>query len=131
MKRVVIVPDGVGDWPLKELGSKTPLEVARKPNLDRLSREFILGALKTCPNGMYPGSDVCGLSLMGYDPERGYTGRAPLEAANLNIVLAPNELAFRMNLVTEENGVLTDYSADHVTTEEAKVIELSVLSALC
>ena len=122
MKRVVIVPDGVGDWPLKELGDKTPLQAAFKPNLDELSRHSILGTLKTCPDGMYPGSDVCGLSLMGYDPKVGYTGRAPLEAANLGIVLKPGELAFRCNLVTEENGVLTDYSADHISTKEADVL---------
>lgn len=122
MKRVVIVPDGVGDWPLKELGNKTPLEVAQKPNLDHLSKNYILGTLKTCPDGMYPGSDVCGLSLMGYDPKLCYTGRAPLEAANLGIVLKPGELAFRCNLVSEENGILTDYSADHISTEDARIL---------
>ena len=122
MKRVVIVPDGVGDWPIKELGNKTPLEVANKPNLDELSKSSILGTLKTCPDGMYPGSDVCGLSLMGYDPKIGYTGRAPLEAANLGILLKSGELAFRCNLVTEENGILTDYSADHISSEEAAVL---------
>ncbi|OGW87784.1 MAG: cofactor-independent phosphoglycerate mutase [Omnitrophica bacterium RIFCSPLOWO2_01_FULL_45_10b] len=122
MKRIVIVPDGVGDWPLKELGNKTPLQAASKPNLDDLSRHSILGTLKTCPDGMYPGSDVCGLSLMGYDPKCVYTGRAPLEAANIGIVLKPGELAFRCNLVSEEKGVLTDYSADHITTEEAQIL---------
>lgn len=122
MKRIVIVPDGVGDWPLKELGNKTPLDVAKKPNLDELSRNSILGTLKTCPDGMYPGSDVCGLSLMGYDPKIVYTGRAPLEAANIGIMLKPNELAFRCNLVHAENGILTDYSADHISTEEADVL---------
>ena len=122
MKRIVIVPDGVGDWPLKELGNKTPLEAAHKPNLDALSKNSILGTLKTCPDGMYPGSDVCGLSLMGYDPKIGYTGRAPLEAANLGILLKPGELAFRCNLVSEEKGVLTDYSADHISTEDASVL---------
>lgn len=122
MKRVVIVPDGVADWPLKELGNKTPLQVAQKPNLDDLCQHSILGTLKTCPDGMYPGSDVCGLSLMGYDPKIGYTGRAPLEAANLGIVLKPGEWAFRCNLVSEENGVLTDYSAGHIGTEEAQIL---------
>ncbi|MBI4373113.1 MAG: cofactor-independent phosphoglycerate mutase [Candidatus Omnitrophica bacterium] len=122
MKRVVIVPDGVGDWPIKELGGKTPLQAARKPNLDDLCKHSILGTLKTCPDGMYPGSDVCGLSLMGYDPKIGYTGRAPLEAANVGILLQPGELAFRCNLVHEEKGILTDYSADHITTDEANVL---------
>ncbi len=122
MKRVVIVPDGVGDWPLKELGNKTPLEVAQKPHLDNLSKNYILGTLKTCPDGMYPGSDVCGLSLMGYDPKICYTGRAPLEAANIGIVLKPGELAFRCNLVNEEKEILMDYSADHISTEEADIL---------
>lgn len=122
MKRVVIVPDGVADWPIKELGNKTPLEVAEKPHLDHLSKVSVLGTLKTCPDGMYPGSDVCGLALMGYDPRSSYTGRAPLEAANMNLVLGPDELVFRCNLVTQEKGVLTDYSADHVSTEEANVL---------
>ncbi|MBI4394899.1 MAG: cofactor-independent phosphoglycerate mutase [Candidatus Omnitrophica bacterium] len=122
MKHVVIVPDGVGDWPLKELGNKTPLQAAQKPHLDDLCRNSILGTLKTCPDGMYPGSDVCGLSLMGYDPKIGYTGRAPLEAANIGILLKPGELAFRCNLVHEKNGILTDYSADHISTEEADIL---------
>ncbi len=122
MKRVVIVPDGVGDWPVPELGGRTPLEAARKPQMNALAREGVLGTLKTCPDGMSPGSDVCGLSLMGYDPKVGYSGRAPLEASNLGIVLGPDELAFRCNLVSEEDGILTDYSAGHVTTEEATVL---------
>ena len=78
MKYAVIVPDGLGDWPIPELGNQTPLEAARTPNLDRLAREGILGTLQTAPPGMYPGSDVCGLSLMGYDAKAFYTGRAPL-----------------------------------------------------
>ena len=122
MKHIVIVPDGVGDWPLADLGNRTPLEAAHKPHLDELSRNYVLGTLKTCPDGMYPGSDVCGLSLMGYDSKVVYTGRAPLEAANIGIVLKAGELAFRCNLVHEENGILTDYSADHISTEEAGLL---------
>ena len=122
MKYLIIVPDGLGDWPIKELKNKTVLEAADVPNLHALSKKYILGTLRTAPEGMYPGSDVCGLSLMGYDPKQSYTGRAPLEAANLGLVLNPGELAFRMNLVNAEDGVLTDYSADHVTTEEASVL---------
>ena len=122
MKYLVIVPDGLGDWPIAELGNKTPLEAAQLPHLHALAKQSIVGTLRTAPEGMYPGSDVCGLSLMGYDPKSCYTGRAPLEAANLGIVLAPGELAFRANLVAVENEVLTDYSADHINTEEAKVL---------
>ena len=120
MKYAVIVPDGLGDWPIPELGNKTPLEAAKTPNLDRLASEGILGTLHTTPPGMYPGSDVCGLSLMGYDPTTCYTGRAPLEAASLGIDVKPGEKVFRCNLVTAKGEVLEDYSAGHISTEEAK-----------
>lgn len=120
MKYAVIVPDGLGDWPIREFGNRTPLEAARTPNLDRLAQEGILGTLQTVPPGMYPGSDVCGLSLMGYDAEKCYTGRAPLEAASLGIELKEGEKIFRCNLVTAKGDVLEDYSAGHITTEEAK-----------
>lgn len=120
MKYAVIVPDGLGDWPIKELGNKTPLEAARTPNLDKLAQEGILGTLQTAPVGMYPGSDVCGLSLMGYDAEKCYTGRAPLEAASLGIELKEGEKIFRCNLVTAKGDVLQDYSGGHISTEEAK-----------
>lgn len=129
MKYAVIVPDGLGDWPIASLGNKTPLEAAKLPHLHALSKESILGTLHTAPQGMYPGSDVCGLSLMGYNPRECYTGRAPLEAANLGITLKPGEMAFRTNLVNVEGDVLTDYSADHVTTEEATVLIQAVQKA--
>lgn len=120
MKYAVIVPDGLGDWPIPEFGNKTPLEAAETPNLDRLAKEGILGTLQTAPPGMYPGSDVCGLSLMGYDPSQCYTGRAPLEAASLGIKLQKGEKIFRCNLVTAEGDTLRDYSAGHISTEEAE-----------
>lgn len=120
MKYAVIVPDGLGDWPIAELGGKTPLEAAHTPNLDKLAREGILGTVKTTPEGMVPGSDVCALSLMGYDPARCYTGRAPLEAASLGISVEGKQKVFRCNLVTAKGDLLEDYSAGHVTTEEAK-----------
>lgn len=120
MKYAVIVPDGLGDWPIKEFGNKTPLEAARTPNLDKLAQEGILGTLQTAPPGMYPGSDVCGLSLMGYDAGKCYTGRAPLEAASLGIDVKEGEKVFRTNLVTVKGDVLEDYSAGHVTTDEAR-----------
>ncbi len=122
MKYAIVVPDGLGDWPIKEFGNKTPLEAGRTPHLDKLAREGILGTLQTAPVGMYPGSDVCGLSLMGYDAEKCYTGRAPLEAASLGIELKEGEKIFRCNLVTTQGDVLEDYSAGHVTTEEAKTL---------
>lgn len=120
MKYAIIVPDGLGDWPIKEFGNKTPLEAARTPNLDRLAQEGVLGTLQTAPKGMYPGSDVCGLSLMGYDAEKCYTGRAPLEAASLGIDVKEGQKVFRTNLVTAKGDVLEDYSGGHVTTDEAR-----------
>lgn len=126
MKYAVIVPDGLGDWPIKEFGNKTPLEAAHTPNLDKLSQEGILGTLQTAPVGMYPGSDVCGLSLMGYDPEQCYTGRAPLEAASLGVELKEGEKIFRCNLVTAKGDLLEDYSAGHISTEEAKELMLAL-----
>lgn len=126
MKYAVIVPDGLGDLPIPEFKGKTPLEAARTPNLDQLSKESILGTLQTAPKGMYPGSDVCGLSLMGYDPKVCYTGRAPLEAASLGVEVKEGEKIFRCNLVTARGNVLVDYSGDHVSTEEARELIESV-----
>ncbi|MBN1688729.1 MAG: cofactor-independent phosphoglycerate mutase [Candidatus Omnitrophica bacterium] len=122
MKYAFIVPDGLGDWPFQGLGNKTPLEVAKIPHLNGLSQKSILGTLKTVPDGMYPGSDVCGLSLLGYDPSQSYSGRAPLEAANLGLILKEGEMAYRTNLVTVEGDILADYSAGHVSTEEAVLL---------
>jgi 2,3-bisphosphoglycerate-independent phosphoglycerate mutase len=119
MKFAMVVPDGLADRPVAELGGKTPLEAGAIPNLYGLSRQSILGTVRTVPKGMYPGSDICGLSLMGYDPRSCYSGRAPLEAANLGLVMIPGEIAFRTNLVTVEGEILTDYSAGHISSEEA------------
>jgi len=119
MKYVVVVGDGMADHPVRKLGGKTPLEVAHKPNLDSLCRRGRMGMLKTVPNGMPPGSDVANLSILGYRPETCYTGRGPLEAADLGVKLGPNDVAFRCNLITEREGRMYDYSAGHVSTEEA------------
>lgn len=119
MKYVIVVGDGMADHPVRKLGGKTPLEVAHKPNLDSLSRKGRMGMLKTVPNGMPPGSDVANLSILGYRPETCYTGRGPLEAADLGVKLGPNDVAFRCNLITEKEGRMHDYSAGHISTEEA------------
>lgn len=119
MKYLLIVGDGMADYPLKELGNRTPLETARTPNLDRLCARGLVGRARTVPQGMEPGSDVANLSLLGYDPERYHSGRAPLEAASMGVDLKEDEVAFRANLVTVEYGVLADYSAGHISTEEA------------
>jgi 2,3-bisphosphoglycerate-independent phosphoglycerate mutase len=121
-KYIMIVGDGMADYPLESLGGKTPLEAARIPNMDRLAREGAGGRLKTVPGGLTPSSDVANLSLLGYDPAKCYSGRGPLEAASLGINLEPDELAFRCNLVTVSQGKLSDYSAGHISTREAAIL---------
>lgn len=126
MKYVLVQGDGMPDHPVSALGGKTPLEAARKPNLDRIAREGRLGLVETIPSGLPPGSDVGNLSLMGYDPNVYYTGRSPLEAAAMGVKLGLNDYSFRMNLVTlsgdKGEEKMEDYSAGHITTDEAKAI---------
>jgi len=130
MKYVVVVPDGVSDVPLKELGNKTPLEVAQHPNMDRVAREGVTGWARTIPTGFPPGSDVGCMSVFGYNPRRHHTGRAPLEAAAQGIVLRPDEVAFRCNTVTVTDGILADYSAGHIESADAAELIRSVDEAL-
>ena len=124
MKYIILVGDGMGDYPIAELGGRTVLEAAATRNLDELARQGELGCARTIPKGMDPGSDIANLSIIGYDPARYHTGRAPLEAAALGVALGPEDVAFRCNLVTlrqEEIGlVMEDYSAGHISSEEAK-----------
>lgn len=126
MKYVVILGDGMADYPSKALGGRTPLEVANKPNIDALCKKGKLGLVKTVPDGMKPGSDVANLAMMGYDPQKYYTGRSPLEALSIGIDMKDDDVAIRCNLVTlsdEENFIdktMIDYSAEEITTEEAK-----------
>ncbi|MFH1360817.1 MAG: cofactor-independent phosphoglycerate mutase [Candidatus Omnitrophota bacterium] len=127
MKYIVLVPDGVADYPISELGGKTPLEVARTTNMDFLAQNGFTGLVQTIPPKMKPGSDIGNLALLGYDPKKYYFGRAPLEAANLDIRLADDEVAFRCNLVTVEAGRMIDYSAGHIPTKEASEL-ISALS---
>lgn len=123
-KYVILVGDGMADYPLQELGGKTPLEAANTPHIDRLLAIGRVGTVRTIPVDMEPGSDVANMSLLGYDPRKYHTGRAPLEAASMGVQLAPSEVAFRCNLVTLEvdgEGVqrMLDYSSGHITTAEA------------
>ena len=127
MKYLILVGDGMGDYPTAELDGKTALEVASTPAMDELCRkgEFFLN--HTVPDGFPPGSDVANMSLMGYDPALYYTGRAPLEAVSMGISLASDEIAFRCNLVTldrSDNGRITmrDFSAGHISSEESRQI---------
>ncbi|MDP2799261.1 MAG: cofactor-independent phosphoglycerate mutase, partial [Deltaproteobacteria bacterium] len=127
MKYVVLIGDGMGDYPLEELGGKTPLQAASTPAMDFLAREGELGLVKTVPPGFEPGSDVANLSILGYDPASCYTGRGPLEAGSMGITLSPDDVAFRCNLVTldfmaDGRVVMVDYSGGHISTEEARVM---------
>jgi len=124
MKYVVVIADGMADYEIEELGNKTPLEIAEKPLIDELAKDSLCGLLKTVPEGMQPGSDIANLSLFGYDPKIYFTGRAPLEAVSMGINMDLQDVAYRCNLTTfraEENKILMDdYSAGHISTEEAK-----------
>ena len=122
MKYIVLVGDGMADYPIKELGDRTPLEVARTPNMDFIARHGRLGRIKTIPDKMSPASDVANISILGYDPEKYYTGRGPLEAANLGIELEEDDVAFRCNLVTVSGDTLVDYSAGHISSKEAAIL---------
>ncbi len=114
--------DGASGHPLKELEGKTTLEAANTPNLDRLAQEGICGWTLNVPEGMHPGSDVAILSVLGCNPKIYYTGRAPLEAASMGVELSDKDVAYRCNLVRIENGMMKDYSAGHISTEEARSI---------
>jgi len=122
MKYIILVPDGMADYPVKELGDRTPLEVSHKDNMDYLVKNGQTGFVNTIPQGVTPGSDVANLSILGYDPLQHYTGRGPLEAANLGIKLEDDDIAFRCNLITAEGDKLLDYSAGHITSKEAAVL---------
>jgi 2,3-bisphosphoglycerate-independent phosphoglycerate mutase len=121
-KRVVVIMDGAADEPQPELGGITPLQAARMPHSDRIARDGICGLAQTIPPEMEPGSDIAALSLLGYDPRRYHTGRAPLEAASLDLPLNPEDVAFRCNLVTSDGLTLIDYSAGEIATADAHLL---------
>jgi len=122
VKFVLVIPDGAADRPTDLLNGRTPLEVARLPHMNRVASEGRLGTVQTVPSGMDPGSDVAILSLLGYDPAHGYTGRAPLEAVARGLDLGPDDWVFRCNLVTVAEEEMVDYSAGHITSPEAELL---------
>ena len=130
MKYLVLLADGMADYPVAKLDNQTPLQVARTPNMDRLASESLIGLVKTIPDHYPPGSDVANMSVMGYDPARYYTGRSPLEAVSMGVELAADDLALRCNLVTLSkeadyaDRTMLDYSAGEISSEEsAQIIE--------
>ncbi len=136
MKYVVMLGDGMADYPIKELNDRTPLEVAKKDTIDFIAKNGVCGMVKTVPNGMKPGSDVANLSAMGYNPVSCYTGRSPLEAVSIGIDMKDDDVAFRCNLVTlsDEEDIrdrtMVDYSAGEISTEEAAELIKAVNEAL-
>lgn len=125
MKYIVLLGDGMADYPIPALNGKTPLEAANKPNMDFLAHHGELGLVKTVPEGFPPGSDVANLSVFGYAPQQYYTGRSPLEAVSMGVAMEHTDMAFRCNLVTlsgeehYEEKTMLDYSSGEITTEEA------------
>ncbi len=126
MKYVVILGDGMADYPIEELGMRTPLQYANIPNIDFLARNGELGLVKTIPDGIAPASDTANLSVMGYDPNIYYSGRSPLEAVSMGVALSATDVTFRCNLVTLSdekdyfNKTMIDHSCDEIPTDEAK-----------
>lgn len=122
-KYVILIGDGMADWPIPSLDGRTPLEAARKPNMDFMASEGALGMVQVVPKEMYPGSDVSNLSILGYDPQEVYTGRSPLEAASMGVDLGSDDVAVRCNLVALKNSgadsEMEDFSAGHISTGEA------------
>ena len=121
-KYIILLGDGMADYPIPELGNRTPLEAANTPNMDAVCARGILGLAKTVPDGMAPGSDTANLSVFGYDPRESYSGRAPLEALSMGIDLGPADIALRCNIVNAAGGVMNSFTAGHIQSEFSKVI---------
>lgn len=125
MKYIILLGDGMADYPIESLGGKTPLEAAHTPNMDYIASKGTLGLIDTIPPGFSPGSDVAILTLFGYDAIKYYSGRGPLEAANMGVQLEPEDVAFRCNLVTIKTNamdIMEDFTAGHISSEEARQI---------
>lgn len=122
MKYVILCGDGMGDYPVAELGNRTILQAAHIPNMRKLAAAGRVYMTQTVPENLAPGSDVANLGLLGYDARENYTGRAPIEAAGAGIPMQPADVAFRCNLVTVKDGIMDDYSAGHISTDEGRAI---------
>ncbi len=130
MKNIILLGDGMADEPLAELGGKTPLEAAQTPCMDSLASKGELGLVRTVKQGFPPGSDVANMTVLGLDPSRYYTGRAPIEAVSMGVELNPADTAFRINLVTislkDSDLIMEDYCSGHITTEEARELIINL-----
>ena len=137
MKYVVVLGDGMADEPIAELGNKTPLEYAKTPNMDKLSKLSEVGMVHTIPDGMNPGSDTANLSVMGYDPKKYYSGRSPLEALSIGVPMKNTDIAIRCNIVTIseddvpfEEKTIIDHSSSEISTEDCAVLLNEVMKEL-
>lgn len=126
MKYIVLLCDGLADRPLKSLDNKTILQASHTPNIDKTAAEGMCGFIHTTPKGMAPGSDICNLSVFGYNPREYYTGRSPLEAVSMGIELSDNDVAFRCNTVTIKDNIMESFTAHHI---EEKYVE-NIINAL-
>jgi len=122
LKYLILVGDGMADWPLPDYGMRTPIEVANIPAIDEVVKRGVVGLFCPIPEGMPPGSDIGNLSMFGYDPRAAFRGRAPMEAANQGIKLADDEVAFRCNLVCIQDEKMRDFTAGHISSEEGAEI---------
>ena len=122
MKHLIILGDGMADWPVASLGGKTLLQYAQTPHMDKLARMGRTGMLKTVPVGFHPGSEVANTAILGYDLKQVYEGRGSLEAASIGYELKPGDMAMRCNLICVADGRIKNHSAGHITTEEADVL---------
>jgi 2,3-bisphosphoglycerate-independent phosphoglycerate mutase len=126
VKYIVVLGDGMADEPLAGLGGKTPLEFAQTPNMDRMAQEGACGMLHTIPDGFEAGSDIANMSVLGYAPEKYYTGRGPLEALSMGIDLSPTDVAYRCNIVTVKDEIMADFSAGHISSAEGAALFASL-----
>ncbi|MEO0005426.1 MAG: cofactor-independent phosphoglycerate mutase [candidate division WOR-3 bacterium] len=122
MKYIIFLGDGMADYPVPELGNKTPLQVAKKPTIDSIAKMGRCGSFITVPEDMPPGSEVANLTVLGYDPKKYYQGRGVIEAASLGVRLEPDDVALRCNLICIQEGKIKNHSAGHITTEEAALL---------
>ncbi len=137
MKYVIVLGDGMADYPLEAIGGKTPLEYANTPAMDKLATVSEIGLVHTIPDGMSPGSDTANLSVIGYDPKVYYSGRSPLEALSIGVDMENTDISFRCNIVTVsedeeeyENKTIIDHSSSEISTEDAAILLEAVREAL-
>ena len=129
MKYIVVLGDGMADLPIEEIEGKTPLEYAKTPIMNLLSRQSEIGLVESIPESLSPGSDTANLSVLGYDPRKYYSGRSPLEALSSGIPMKETDIAIRCNLVTisDEDGLfeektILDHSSSEISTEDCKIL---------